>query len=403
MASQTSRRICLGRSQGSLAGMRVLFLFGTEPDGPLVRKLRAIQSAGAEVHLLYLHRTGSNVSYPFTTPLPADRTHRVDAPDPHGRPLRRAIAMVKFGLAYSRLVGVVNPHVVHAVGFEMYVMAWVLRIVTGAPLLIYDLIDTSAETEAAWIIALHHLCVRSAAAVFVTSPGFFSGYLDWHRVHVPFEKRALVANAPSEEEFRSFRRKSGGPLTIGYIGTIRCRSALDQLFAATAQVRQRGHNVRLFFAGSGIEADYVRRAASRHPWVQYVGPYSYERDIVSLYGQVDVVFAIYDMSRNKRIASACRLSEAVVCGLPILVSSDTYMGELVEQSGIGEALPYGDVDKLADAIAKYAQNDGLELDVARARASAVRQQHLFEAYAGQLTAVYSRFAGAPRCADGPAT
>jgi glycosyltransferase involved in cell wall biosynthesis len=373
-----------------VAETRVLFLFGTEPDGTLVRKISALQRCGHDVHLLYLHRLNSPISYPFLCPTDSEHTHQLDVPDPRRSSLVRVRVMLGLVGRYVALLRQIRPTVVHAVGFDMYFLAWLVRFVFGPTYLIYDLIDTSEQLETKWISRLQRLTVPHAAAVLTTSQQFFSDYLDRHHVRIASEKRIVLPNAPAAGQFASFRRKSHGPLTVGYIGTIRCREALHQLFAAVQQLRDRGKDIRLFFAGAGVDAQYVVDRAKALPWVTCVGPYNYDEDIATLYAQVDVVFAMYDASKNKKIALACRLSEAIVCGLPVLVNSDTYMGEIVSAYGLGHVVPVGDTDALAEAIAGYLDPNLVE--AVRQRASAIRHEHLFETHVEKLLSAYARLA-----------
>src|SRR3954447_19500231 len=99
---------------------RVLFLFGTEPDGTLVRKMRALQRCGYDVHLLYLHRMRSPLCYPFACPTDPAHTNKIDVPDPRGNLFVRAWVMLTSLYRYVALLRRIRPDVVHAVGFDMY-------------------------------------------------------------------------------------------------------------------------------------------------------------------------------------------------------------------------------------------------------------------------------------------
>jgi glycosyltransferase involved in cell wall biosynthesis len=102
---------------------------------------------------------------------------------------------------------------------------------------------------------------------------------------------------------------------------------------------------------------------------------------------------MYDETKNKKIALACRLSEAIVCELPILVNSGTYMGEIVAKHGLGQVVPAGNTEALAEAIASYL-DPGL-VEGIRQRASSIRHEHLFETHVEKLVSAYERLCGAP--------
>ena len=85
---------------------------------------------------------------------------------------------------------------------------------------------------------------------------------------------------------------------------------------------------------------------------KYFGAYS-PSEIGSLYENVDFVFSAYDTNQpNVRLALPNKLYEAVLARVPIIVSSGTYLSEIVERNGIGFSIPHkiNDFESVRDDI-----------------------------------------------------
>lgn len=92
-----------------------------------------------------------------------------------------------------------------------------------------------------------------------------------------------------------------------------------------------------------------------------------------------------------------KVYEALGAGLPIVASSDTLAGEIVEELGVGWQVPY-EVDEMRDLFTRLAADRSLA-EEKRARAVELRQEHSWvvraQQVADELGAIRSRTSPAP--------
>jgi glycosyltransferase involved in cell wall biosynthesis len=73
--------------------------------------------------------------------------------------------------------------------------------------------------------------------------------------------------------------------------------------------------------------------------------------IIAQTAMADLVVALYDPRiPNNQYASPNKLFEAMMCGKPILVSEDTSMAGIVRKENCGLVIPFGDVERITEAI-----------------------------------------------------
>ena len=69
--------------------------------------------------------------------------------------------------------------------------------------------------------------------------------------------------------------------------------------------------------------------------IRIYGEYNYEKDS-KLYSMTDVVYSVYNTNNyNVRLALPNKLYESIVCGNPIIVTSDTYLENYVKNLELG--------------------------------------------------------------------
>lgn len=165
----------------------------------------------------------------------------------------------------------------------------------------------------------------------VTSPKFYDVH---YKKLITEDKVLFIPNAPKLAAFKTYKKKTGGDFTVGFIGGIRYLSQMKMLVDAAQQV-----GCKVIFAGAGgTSSDYeeIKKYCAGKNNVQFTGKYDYNTQIADIYGKVDCVYAVYDADNpNVRIALPNKLYEAIICELPIIVAKNTYLSELVEDWGVG--------------------------------------------------------------------
>ena len=81
--------------------------------------------------------------------------------------------------------------------------------------------------------------------------------------------------------------------------------------------------------------------------------------------------------------------EAILCGTPVVVCNDSGCSEVIAITGGGQAVPYGDVGRLAEAITTVLANDAVWRERARSGATIARQQFGSDVICDQLELLYA--------------
>ena len=183
-------------------------------------------------------------------------------------------------------------------------------------------------------------------SLVVTSPKFYTYH---YKRLIEKENTLYIPNIPDIEIFKSYKKKTEGQFTIGFIGGIRYLKQMKMLVDAAKEA-----GCKVLFAGAGGTAnDYseIKAYCEDQDHVEFTGRYDYNTQIANLYGSVDCVYAVYDADNpNVRIALPNKLYESVICELPIIVAKETYLEELVKKWGVGVSVSHKDTKELTKVL-----------------------------------------------------
>ena len=143
-----------------------------------------------------------------------------------------------------------------------------------------------------------------------------------------------MPNSPDLSAFKNCKHDGHEKFTVGFIGVVRYPDQLKMLIEASEEA-----NVNVMFAGFTEGCPEIQEMAEARNNVTYYGRYDYDKDIAKLYGACDAIYSVYDSKmKNVSIALPNKLYEAVYCSLPIIVSKNTYLAEMVEKYNVGIAI-----------------------------------------------------------------
>jgi succinoglycan biosynthesis protein ExoL len=367
---------------------KVLFLYGNRPEPLPIHMMRMLNSTHEyRVELLYFNRKDSSVSLPLSGLLDQEQCSRVTWPAGNHLISKIVNRCIVLGLFVKR-IRAKTPDVIHAWNFDMLLAARIAASTLRHTKVVFTLQDTTEWMLSPIAKAVQRWAYRGVDLVFVTSQGFETRFLRRFHLIADEQEVVFVPNVPPAEQFAHFEpRELGAGVTVGYIGLFRGKEGITTLFEATRLARDRGAHVRLLFAGKGPECDLVERLAGGNTFVDYLGPYRHDQEILDLYGKVDILYAVYDQSYDKKIHLAYRLCEAVNCRLPIIVAKGTHMSDVVERHGIGVSVELRDVEDLAQALAMFFQSHANRMQIA-ANCEKVRPQFAFGFYQERISEAY---------------
>lgn len=220
----------------------------------------------------------------------------------------------------------------------------------------------------------------------------------WVRATRPTAAIAVVPNGVDVERFAVPRRPSAGPVTVGFVGTLKPWHGVEHLVEAVGRLAAAGRPLRLLLVGDGPQRPALEDAvaaagiASDTSWTGAVEP---DR-VPALLAGVDIAAAPYPASAD-RYFSPLKVLEYLAAGVPVVASRIGQVPALLEGGRAGVLVPPGDSAALAaalDALAGDTQRRA-ELAAAGRRAAAGRS---WDAVVAQALAAAAR--GVPASAAG---
>lgn len=244
--------------------------------------------------------------------------------------------------------------------------------------------------------ALHEALERQAAmradAVVVLSEALVAHVRNWG---VPNERITLVPNGVDTDRFaprardEALRWRLGaGPDTflVGFVGSLTPYEGLDDLVSAVAGMRADGIDAGLALVGAGEERERLAAAASRRGVPAcFTGEVPFDR--------VPDHYAAFDACAFPRRGDAAalvpplKLGEAMSCGVPVVVSGQPPLLELVEHERTG--LVFGDGSAaLAASLIRLAGDAGERARLGGAARAAIVRERTWRHAARRLAVAY---------------
>ncbi len=218
--------------------------------------------------------------------------------------------------------------------------------------------------------ALEGRCCRRADAVIAISEGLRERLITHYGVSGP------IAIVPNGVDFARFEAAAeapprGGPLRLGYIGSLRRLEGLELAIEAVARMDE---PVELWIVGEGEERSRLtERAAAlgESDRVHLPGPVAHA-EVEAQYARLDALVFPRERSLVTEMVTPLKPLEAMALGKPVLASDVGGLREIVvDERCLFRA---GDVDALVERIRAFARDAGLRAEVARAGQERARER-----------------------------
>lgn len=275
----------------------------------------------------------------------------------NGKFIKRIFCLFKLKKEIKTIIKKLNPKYIYAFRLDMLLMV----ITNGfkSKKIIYEVAD------------LHNLIINNSKNIIkifarkilyfiekksckyidilsITSEKYYDVYFS---KFVEKSKVVFMPNIPNLNYFSNYKKYKHNNFTIGFIGVVRYKEQMKMLIEAAQET-----NVNVFFAGFS-EDEEIMNLAKERKYVEYYGPYNYNTDISKLYSKCDCIYSVYDVKLNNvKYALPNKLYESIYCELPIIVSKDTYLSEIVCNLGVGVAVDSYSIDDLVRIINKLKNN-----------------------------------------------
>lgn len=352
---------------------RVVVISSHKPDPRLNKRIRSLQRIESDLYLIFWNRSfGSKFPGPE---LPEDQYTELFSSEPVNAILR-LLETNRLSRVTLDILESLEPSLLYLSGIESTIPArtYQRRHVCKV---VYELGDLPARRYIDKRSAIGKVIqasikkrISAVDGLVVTSP-FFLKYLSDQGYSC--EKTFVFENVPERSSFASFSRKPHEDFRVGYVGSVRYFEQVKLLIEAASRVE----GVTAYICGTGPSLRDVEAMNLRKKNVVITGPYDYS-SIADIYSQIDIVYSVYPTNLiNVTLALPNKLYEAIMCGLPIIVSKGTALAEYVEQLDIGFAVSDRDIDELQELIKLLKENRHV-IEEKRAHSERLRNRFTYE-------------------------
>lgn len=359
---------------------KIVFFYSNEPEGLTTLMINSIcveLSDEFEIHILYMQREGSELTIPFSTLNNKDQVHPIIVHYSQNI-ISKVYSRLSFFFKATKYLTKIKPDIIQVSTFDL--LAYLVIFCKKNNKYIFDLRDTYNWMHSKIMKGFIKWLLSKVKVILITSPKYESLFLKKLNLINKEHKIIYIPNVPDQKTFQNYQVKQADEyLVIGYIGYFRNAKEMNALFDAIIIANTNGYKIKGYFAGVGIETDLVKTYCNKYEYFHFAGPYDYINEISKHYSKVDLIYTVYDNSYNKKIHLACRFAEAMICGLPVIVRSDTYMAELVQQHKVGFSLKNVTKDEILDLLINIS-NNRKSLEIIKQNCQNINSEFKYEKY-----------------------
>lgn len=194
---------------------------------------------------------------------------------------------------------------------------------------------------------LYRYALKNVKKIIVTTRSFKEYIINKYKVEDPkiIVKENKLDSMQIEYTAKRFN-EIGRQFTVGILGFLRYKNCVD--FVEKSILKEANYNILIYGDGK-YRYDLEKLCDGRK--VSYKGQYKYPDDLDTIYSDVDVLFVMYDQNDiNVQLALPNKLYEAMYYKKPIIVSSNTYLCEMVKKYKIGWCWNQNEMEHLVDYL-----------------------------------------------------
>ena len=299
-----------------------------------------------EIHVIYWSRDKKlDASLPENVVGHAFESEMEDA-----EPLKNKIPrFIKYRKFAKRVLKSENPDLLVIMHSTPGVVLWDLLRKKYKKKYIFDYRDFTYENISIYKKIISDL-TKNSIVTFVSSDGF--------RKVLPEEKNIytshnIMCNARQiNEKYIGRNLKSEGVIKIGFWGLIRHYDINKCLIEKIANDSR--FELHYFGRVQGRTEEFLKESISKYDNIFYHGEYTPE-ERYEFCKKIDIIHNMYDKIGTITYAMGNKYYDGLVFNMPQLCTKDTYMGDVVEEKGVGLACnPYE--EEFLDKVYNYYRN-----------------------------------------------
>ena len=299
-------------------------------------------------------------------------------------PFRDAIAELRL----TRLIRRLRPHILHTHTAKAGAIGRLAAMLAGRarpPIVVHTfhghvLRGYFGPLRAAGFRLLERWLARHATALVAVSPQVRDDLVELGvappelfavvRLGIALEER-VSAEAEERDRLRTLLGIAPDRFTVGWIGRMTGVKRTDDILLALGGLRERGVDACLCMVGDGPDRDYVEYRAKELGVVRHCLFLGYQDDVAGFLAAFDV-FVLPSANEGTPVSAI----EALAAGRPVVATRVGGVPDVVRDGVDGYLVESGDVNGLADALARLAVDPEL-----RRRMGAAGRERVLPRYA----------------------
>ena len=299
-------------------------------------------------------------------------------------PFRDAIAVLRL----TRLIRRLRPHILHTHTAKAGAIGRLAAMLAGRarpPIVVHTfhghvLRGYFGPLRAAGFRLLERWLARHATALVAVSPQVRDDLVELGvappelfavvRLGIALEER-VSAEAEERDRLRTLLGIAPDRFTVGWIGRMTGVKRTDDILLALGGLRERGVDACLCMVGDGPDRDYVEYRAKELGVVRHCLFLGYQDDVAGFLAAFDV-FVLPSANEGTPVSAI----EALAAGRPVVATRVGGVPDVVRDGVDGYLVESGDVNGLADALARLAVDPEL-----RRRMGAAGRERVLPRYA----------------------
>ena len=333
----------------SPAHPRIVYFSHNRSDTAFIRRVHCFVEAGVAITTFSFRRDGEAA-------VPGPPWENVDLGHAdHRKFVRRAVLYANaLRTVFVNRRQLMDADVIYARNLDVFLFAlvstWLSCGLRGhKPTFVYECLDVhetllGSGLKARLLRAVERRVLSISRLLVVSSPGFIEHYFAPIQhydgpVHWVENKLLFNGDEPARRLDAPKVRSGSQPLTIGWVGIIRCQSTLD-LLVALAQAEREKVEVRITGMVSYFLLPDFDRIIAAEPNIHFTGPYDWPDGLANAYHGIDIVWSqeLAWSGGNSDWLIPNRVYEASYFGVPSLCVGDTQTARIVRERNLGFVL-----------------------------------------------------------------
>ncbi len=328
---------------------RIVYFSHNRRDTAFVRRVQGLCDAGVDITTFSFRRDGEPASGGPAWPN-VDLGHLE-----HGRFAQRALFYLKaLYTVFSNRHTIGQADVIYTRNLDIFLFAYFsVRLAlpwrSQRATFVYECLDVhEALIGSGWKAGLLRFLERRALSIsrllVVSSPGFIEQFFvpvqGYSGPHHWVENKLYLGSVAVARDSGEPKAAQDGPLTIGWVGIIRCTKTLD-LLIALARAKPDAVLIRISGLVSYFLLPDFDQQIAELPNIQFDGPYEWPQGLAKAYAGIDIVWSqeLAWSGGNSDWLIPNRVYEASYFGVPSLSVGPTQTSKIIRERGLGYVLP----------------------------------------------------------------